>query len=220
MPSAVNGRQAARVSATESRILAAAHGRFVEKGYAGTTLADVADLADVAPRTVYLRFGTKSALLKRVIDVAIVGDALPVPVADRDWTRRSLTAATLRERIGAVAEGSTDLVVRAAPVIAVAAQAEAGEPELAAAAQAGREATRESVRRFWQTAYDDGLLPLDSDLDWLVTTSALLAHAETFVLATRTGDWSAERRRAWLTDTWLRLAAASSPSTLQPRVPG
>jgi AcrR family transcriptional regulator len=54
----VNGRQAARVSATESRIVAAARDLFVERGYAGTTLADVADAAEVAARTVYLRFGT------------------------------------------------------------------------------------------------------------------------------------------------------------------
>jgi hypothetical protein len=95
-------------------------------------------------------------------------------------------------------------------VIAVAAQAEASEPELAAAAQAGRVATREAVQRFWQTAYDDALLPPDCDLDWLVTTSALLAHAETFVLAGRTETWTRQRRRDWMVATWHRLLAGSS----------
>jgi AcrR family transcriptional regulator len=210
MADVVNGRQAARVTATESRIVAAAHELFVANGYAGTTLTDVADAAGVAHRTVYVRFGTKAALLKRVVDVAIVGDELPISVADRDWTRQSLTAPTLEERIVAMADGSSDLVTRAAPVIAVAAQAEASEPELAAAAQAGRVATREAVQRFWQTAYDDGLLPRDCDLDWLVTTSALLAHAETFVLAGRTETWTRERRRDWMVATWRRLLAGSS----------
>jgi AcrR family transcriptional regulator len=210
---AVNGRQAARVSATESRIIAAARELFVEKGYAGTTLTDVAEAAEVAHRTVYVRFGTKAALLKRVIDVAIAGDELPIAVADREWSRRSLTAPTLAERIAVMADGASDLVTRAAPVIAVGVQAAPSEPEIAAAAQAGREATREHVRVFWQSAYDDGLLPRDCDLEWLVTTSSLLAHAETFVLADRTETWTRDRWREWIITTWHRLAMSSKRRT-------
>jgi AcrR family transcriptional regulator len=213
MTQAVNGRQAARVSATESRIVAAAHELFVERGYAGTALTDVADAAGVAHRTVYVRFGTKAALLKRVIDVAIAGDDLPVAVADREWSRRSLTAKTLKERIAVMAEGASGLVTRAAPVIALAVQAAPSEPEIAAAAQAGRQATREHVRAFWQTAYDDGLLPRDCDLDWLITTASLLAHAETFVLADRTEEWTRERWRDWIVTTWTRLAMSSRRRT-------
>jgi AcrR family transcriptional regulator len=209
MSSIVNGRRATRVTETETRLVSAAHDLFVERGYAGTTLIDVADAAHVAPRTVYVRFGTKAALLKRVVDVAIVGDELPIAVADREWTRRSLTAATLDERIAALADGSTDLVVRAGPVIAVAVQAAASEPELASAAQSGREATRVAVEKFWRAASDDGLLPHECDLDWLITTSSLLAHAETFVLASRTETWTADRRRAWMVTTWHRLIAGS-----------
>jgi AcrR family transcriptional regulator len=213
MAQAVNGRQAARVSATESRIIAAAHELFVENGYAGTTLTGVAEAAGVAQRTVYVRFGTKAALLKRVIDVAIAGDALPIAVADREWSRRSLTAPTLAARIAIMAEGASELVTRAAPVIAVGVQAAPTEPEIAAAAQAGREATREHVRVFWQTAYDDGLLPSGCDLDWLITTAGLLAHAETFVLADRTETWTRERWRAWMITTWHRLAMSSNRRT-------
>jgi AcrR family transcriptional regulator len=53
----------------------------------------------VAPRTVYVRFGTKQALFQRVMGVAVVGDTDPVDLANRDWAQRALTAATLQERL-------------------------------------------------------------------------------------------------------------------------
>jgi hypothetical protein len=45
----------------------------------------------VAHRTFYVRFGTKAELLKRVIDVAITGDAESIDVPHRDWYQAALT---------------------------------------------------------------------------------------------------------------------------------
>ena len=84
----------AQVAHTEERILAAATELFLAEGYAATTLAAVASRAQVGARTVYVRFGTKAALFKRVIDVAIVGDAEPVDVLGRAWTRSAFSAPT------------------------------------------------------------------------------------------------------------------------------
>ena len=68
-----------------------------------TTLEAVARRAQVGARTVYLRFGTKAALFKRVVNVAIVGDTEPVNVLGRDWVQAALTAPTAAERIAASA---------------------------------------------------------------------------------------------------------------------
>src|SRR5712691_6890290 len=59
---------------TRSRIIAAAAGRFLTRGYAGTTMRAVAVDAGVALPTVELAFRTKAGLLKAAIDVAIAGD--------------------------------------------------------------------------------------------------------------------------------------------------
>jgi AcrR family transcriptional regulator len=211
VPQTVNvDRRTARARQTEERILQAAHELFVQRGYAGTNLADVATAADVAPRTVYVRFGTKAALLKRVVDVAMVGDTAPVAVLDREWFQRSLTAPTLDERIQAQAGGAARLMASAAEVIGVAAQAVAHEPILAAAAQAGREATRDALRLFWTRAHDDGLLPANCDLDWLADTAGLLAHAETYLLMRATLNWPPARYESWLAETFRRLVIAVS----------
>lgn len=203
-------RRAVRARETEQRILAAAHRMFLERGYRGTNLADVAAAADVAPRTVYVRFGTKAALMKRVVDVALVGDTAPVDVVHREWFQTSLTAPTLDERIAAVAQGTARLMASAADVMAVATEAAAEEPLLAAANQAGREATRKVVRQFWTRARRDGLLPARCDLDWLADTTGLLMHADTYRLMRATLRWSPARYERWLVTTLHRSVAASA----------
>ena len=204
------GLRAARVLQNEERILSAAHALFVRNGYQSTTLTAVADAAGVAHRTVYVRFGTKAALLKRVIDMAIVGDLAPIDVVSRQWYRIATTAPTLQERIAAFAEGSARLMTSAADVIAVARQAEPTEPLLADAARAGRAGTRDVVRTFWARARDDGLLPAGCDLTWLADTTGVLAHAETYLLMRETLQLTHGQYQNWLATTWHRLAAAAT----------
>src|SRR6266699_1650769 len=149
------GLRAARVAETEQRIIAAARALFIRDGYATTTLTAVADAARVGHRTVYVRFGTKAELLKRVVDVAIAGDTEPVDVPHRDWYQAALTAPTLDQRIELMASGAAGLLARAGDLMAVAQQAEHTEPLLAEAARAGRAATRDLLRRFFTTLHGD-----------------------------------------------------------------
>src|SRR6516225_1452656 len=98
-PAALPPLRQAQVAHTEERIVAAATELFLAEGYQATTLAAVARRAQVGARTVYVRFGTKAALFKRVVDVAIVGDTEPVDVLGREWTRSAFTAPTAATRI-------------------------------------------------------------------------------------------------------------------------
>ena len=202
--------RAARVAETEERIVAAARALFVRDGYAATTLSAVADAARVGHRTLYVRFGTKAELLKRVIDVAIAGDAESIDVPHRDWYQAALTAPTVEERIELMAAGSADLLARAGDVIAVALQAEHAEPLLAEAARAGRAATRDLLRQFFAALHDDGLLPATVDLDWLCDTAGVLAHAQTYLLVRETLNWTNEQYQAWLRTSWHRLIIGAS----------
>lgn len=204
------GLRAHRVLENEERIIRAAHRLFVEHGYRGTTLAAVAEAAGVAPRTVYVRFGSKAALLRRVVDVAIVGDLAPVAVAGREWFRTALSAPTLEERITAHAAGAARLMASAADVVAVAREAAPTEPLLAESLHADREATREALRSFWTTAAADGLLADGADVDWLAVTSGLLAHLESYLLLRELQPTTAEHYEEWLAETLRRLAAAAS----------
>ena len=195
----------AQVAHTEQRILAAATGLFLEGGYLATTLEAVARRAQVGARTVYLRFGTKAALFKRVIDVAIVGDTEPVDVLGRDWMQAALTAPTAAERIAASAAASRQIMQRTGALFAVAQQAAAVEPLVAGFWQQGREQTRHAFAVFWARMAEDGLLGPAADLSWLADTTGILAAAETYLLITRTTGWDLDEYERWLIRTFSQL---------------
>lgn len=195
-----------RAARTEQRIVEAARELFVERGYRGTTLSDVAASAEVSDRTIYVRFATKAELLKRVVDVAVVGDTEAVPLAERHWVTTVMTAPTLAERLEADAAGSAELMARIAPVLAVAIQAEGEEPLIAEAFQAARVETHRQVRAFWEKLAADGLMSSDADLEWVIATSGLLANAETYLHMTRTLRWTQHEYERWRHRTWSHLA--------------
>ena len=156
-------------------------------------------------RTVYLRFGTKAALFKRVIDVAIVGDTEPVDVLGRDWMQAALTAPTAAERIAANAAASRQIMQRTGALFAVAQQAAAVEPLIAGFWQQGREQTRHTFALFWTRMAEDGLLGPGADLTWLADTTSILGAAETYLLITRTTRWDLDAYESWLNRTLSQL---------------
>lgn len=207
-----SGLRAGKIVETEEKIVRAATDLFLERGYAATTLTDVAEVARVAARTVYVRFGTKAALMKRVIDVAIVGDTAPVDVLSRDWFQASLTAPTVEERVAAMCRSTRDIMDRAGALFAVGHQAAAVEPEIAAAEQAGRVATRAAVRIFWSHMEEDGLLASGCDVSWLRDTTSFLIGADSYRLMTQIHGWTADAYEEWLRISLSRLILASSGS--------
>lgn len=196
-----------QVERTEQRIIEAATPLFLTDGYTATTLAAVADAAEVGARTVYVRFGSKAALLKRVVDVAIVGDTARADVLSRDWMRTALTAATAIERIAALASAGRQIMQRAGGLFAVAQQAAAVESLITEYWQQGREQSRYAQRVFWTQLAEDGLLDPSCDLDWITDTASVITAAETYLLVTRLLGWELDAYEAWLRDILTRLTA-------------
>ena len=203
----------AQIAQTEQRIVAAATDLFLADGYLATTLEAVARRAQVGGRTVYLRFGTKAALFKRVVDVAIVGDTEPVDVLGRDWMQAALTAPTAAERIAASAAAGRQIMERTGALFAVAQQAAAVEPLIAGFWQQGREQTRRAHAVFWTRMADAGLLDPRLDLDWLIDTTTILAAAETYLLITRLTSWDLDAYQDWLAATCARLARVAEENS-------
>src|SRR5262245_60666559 len=70
---------------TRRRVLQATQALFLERGYAGTTVAAVASAANVSAETVYATFGGKRGLLEGVIQDAIAGVDAAIPRDDPTW---------------------------------------------------------------------------------------------------------------------------------------
>lgn len=204
-------RGAARAARTQRQVIAAATALFRDRGYRATTLTDVAEAAGVAPRTVYLRFGTKAELFRRVMDVAVAGDDAPVDVEHRDWVQVSLTAPTLEQRLAVRAAGVRALMERIGPLLPAATEGEYDDPAIAAAFAAARADTTRLNRLGWERAHADGLLHPDADLDWLADTTALLASADTYLLVTRIHGWTPEQYEQWYLRTFHHLATTPAP---------
>lgn len=120
-----------RARQTRQVIVAAASRLFVARGYAATSLADIAAAAEVARPTAFAAFGSKSALLREVVDQALAGDDEPVPVAERPWFRPVLQARTPERVLDAYAEVCRIIGGRAAELFEVVRRAADEGPEMA-----------------------------------------------------------------------------------------
>lgn len=127
-----NSRRTESSRARQVRVAEVAARMLVERGYAATTMLDLAAAADVSVPWLYKVFGPKPALAKRAYDVLLAGDPDPVPMAERP-AFRALAAETHPARvIERYAAMSRSLASRAGPLAAaLVAAARSGEPELA-----------------------------------------------------------------------------------------
>ncbi len=96
-------------------MIGAAHRLFVERGYAGTSIREIADESRVAEQTVYRVFDNKATLLREVLLTAVSGRDPAAPVRDMDDFLASVaTAQTPRDRIRIVASWSAGVYERGA----------------------------------------------------------------------------------------------------------
>ena len=73
----------ANAGATRLAIVSAAGRLFVERGYVATSIEAIAEAAGVSRATVFTSVGGKPVLLKKAYDIALVGDDVEVPLAQR-----------------------------------------------------------------------------------------------------------------------------------------
>ena len=128
-----SAKREAQARETRRSILDAAHELFVATGYAATTIQAIAERAGVAVQTVYAVFGNKRELLRQLIESTITGDDAPPPITERAEARAVAAELDARRRAELDAALSRSITERVAPIVRVAEEAAASDPELAAA---------------------------------------------------------------------------------------
>ena len=162
---------------TRQSIVAAARELFTARGYAATSLADIAAAAGVARPTAFAAFGSKPALLREVLDQALAGDDEPVPVAQRPWFRPVWDASTPAAVLDAYVTVITLASVRAARIFEVVRQASGHAAEIAELWDTLGRNRRAGARMVIEHAASLG--PLAADLDratdilWIFNDPAL-----------------------------------------------
>ncbi len=112
-------------------VLDAALALFVARGYAGTTMAAVAEAADVSVETVYKAFTNKAGLVKAVFDVAVVGDDVQVPMLQREFVARNMAEPDPRRKLETYGEHLAGVAPRVSPILLVVRAAAASDTSAA-----------------------------------------------------------------------------------------
>lgn len=193
---------------TRQKILAAASQRFCCLGYAGTTMGAIAAAAGVSVPAVELTFGTKAALLKAAIDVAIAGDDEPVPVLERPWAAAARAATTAREFLAVIAEVLAVAAQRSDALMLVAFEAARSDQRLSPLARQLK--GQRSVTAAWIVDGLATLAPLRDGIDraQAVDTVWLLMDPAVFDRLTTDRGWTAQRYGAWFADSTVHLLLA------------
>jgi AcrR family transcriptional regulator len=94
-------------------------------------MADVAAAANVAVQTVYFTFHTKSELLSRAYDFAVLGEADPLPPEEQAWYAGMTVEPDLRPAVRLVVAGIGKILARATPLDTVVRAAAGSDPDTA-----------------------------------------------------------------------------------------
>ena len=117
---------------TKDAILDAAAQSFVDTGYAGTTMKDIAERVGVSVQSVHL-FGPKASLLLAVVDRAISdGDDMSSTGADNAF-HAAVAARTKPEKLRRMRSFIRDRMPQAAPVLRAFRDAASSDPAIAQA---------------------------------------------------------------------------------------
>lgn len=187
-------RRTQQAQATRAAVIAAATRLFTTRGWAATGVRDIARAAGVATETIYTHFASKSDLLQQAIDVAVVGDDAPVPVADRPEFA-ALGRGSRADRLAAAARLVTTINQRTSGFAKVLREAAPTDETIAASLRATRERQRRDVEA--GTALTIGRPPTAAERDaiWALTS------AEVYLLLVEESGWRAEQYQAWLATT-------------------
>jgi AcrR family transcriptional regulator len=206
-------RQSRRKARTRRAILTAAGRLFAERGYTATTMEAIAEAADVAVETVYVRFGSKRNLLAAYLDVSVVGDDEPVPLLEREPVRAVAAETDQRRQIQLLAHLARTILESADPAQRVLAGAAADQAleELVATDDQRRRITH---RAFIEMLARNGPLREGLSIEDAVDTYSALSNPGTYAFLIHRRGWPADRFETWIADCLERLLL---PDQAQPK---
>ena len=181
---------------TRRKVLESARTLFVERGYAGTTVAAVADDAGVSPETIYLSLGGKRGLLEGVMEMT---GPRGTAAEDDAWWDMVAQLPSADERLAKMVEYSCRVLVRTQPIHAIirgAADKETFAAELGHRLMSERLNNQtERIRHYVAGDLKSGLSVAEAGQRYCALASPELYHTLTVELG-----WTAEQHQRWLTE--------------------
>jgi AcrR family transcriptional regulator len=202
-----------QAAGTRRKLVEAAQALFLERGYAATTMAEIARAAGVVVETLYRSFGSKAALFRAVVEAALAGgfERSEVPVEDRPAIAAIIAESDPRRQVAMYAATQPGIHRRAGPLLRAVRDAATIDAEVARvwaelegqryagqARMAGLLASRGALR--------DGLT-LEGAADRIWVLSSLALHD----LCVVERGWSPDDYERWLTEALTRELLQDQP---------
>jgi AcrR family transcriptional regulator len=201
-------RRAERTQASKRAVVEAAHGLFLARGFADTTVDAISAASRVPIATVYRLFKTKTAILKQVIDTAVVGDDAPVPLGDRSVVKDAQAADDPKAMTAAWAHVARQVFDNTAALRLVLRVAAALDTEAAALQDSIEEQRRVGQARVARALADRGFLaPGLKEAEARDIVYALMS-IDTYRILRLEQRWSGARYERWLANALYRLLVA------------
>jgi AcrR family transcriptional regulator len=193
-------RRARSARTTRRLVLDAARALFLDQGYVGTTLDQIAARAGVSKPTVFTAVGSKRTLLKELRDLALAGDEEAIEVPARPWVREVLDEPDPYRTLERYAQGHTQLAARYADLEEVLHAAAGADDELRDLWQTNEQERLQGARLFVDNLRGKG--PLKPGLDREAAVDVLWTHMATdnFRRLVRDRRWSTDQYERWLAE--------------------
>jgi AcrR family transcriptional regulator len=203
-----SSRRAERTQASKRAVVAAARELFLVRGFADTTVDAISVAARVPIATVYRLFKTKTAILKQVIDTAVVGDDAPVPLGDRPVVKDAQAADDPKAMTAAWAHVARQVFDNTAALRLVLRVAAALDTEAAALQDSIEEQRRVGQARVPRALAHKGFLaPGLKETEARDIVYALMS-IDTYRILRLEQRWSGARYEKWLANALYQLLIA------------
>ncbi len=200
----------AQTEATRQRILETARDLVVDRGYRGTTIAELARRSEVHIDTIYELVGRKPVILRELVERAISGTDRPLDPLERDYVQQITAEPDAGGKLDLYAAAMRRILARLAPLFLALRDASATDPE---AAQVWSQISERRAANMQLLAADllaTGQLRDDLTVDEVADTIWATNSPDLHRLLVEDRGWSPDHYQEWLANSWRRLFLATS----------
>ena len=189
---------------------------FIEHGYAGTTMAAIAARAGVSVETIYKSIGNKPAVMKAVLDLAIVGDDDKVSMLERPLVAQLRSEPDPRKLFARYGRHIVDSWPRQVPLQLILRTAATVDADAQRQWQAAQDERLTGMTAFANDLAQRGFLREDVDVAGARDILWTLTAPEQYEILVLQRGWAIERVGRFITDamigTLLPPNASEKPS--------
>jgi AcrR family transcriptional regulator len=193
-------RRREQAAATRREILDAAQRLFEQRGYAATTMAAIAADANVALKTVYVTFETKSGVLRALWNLRLRGDEGDKPVAERPWYREVIEERDPERQLRLTARNSRLVKLRVGALLEVIRNGAPTDPDIGALWERIQSEFHANQRMIVESLAEKHALRPGLSVDRAADILWTLNHPNLWQLLVRERGWTPEEHEQWWSD--------------------